>query len=117
VDEVIADADGLDAASEVGASYRELIAEVAREAGAQLREATATSGQLNEPDVAVKQEDPPLERYEDMADDENVDPDMTGGQDAAEEPAVEGAEPEMGQVLEDGFDFSFPAPTVVRGAL
>ena len=117
VDEVIADVDGLDAASEVGASYRELIAEVASEAGAQVRETTPTSGQLDEPYAAAESDDSPIERDEDPADGERADPDMAGEQDIAEEMAVEDSEPEQGQDLEDGFDFSFPAPPVVRGGL
>ncbi|WP_157773471.1 FtsK/SpoIIIE domain-containing protein [Brachybacterium vulturis] len=117
VDEVIADVDGLDEDSEVGVSYRELIAEVASEAGAQLREATPTGGQLEESDAAAEPEDSLPERDEDGADGESADPNMAGGQDDAEEPAVTESERDPGQDLEDGFDFSFPAPPMVRGGL
>lgn len=125
VSEVIADVDGLDAASEVGASYRELIAEVVSEAGAQLRVPAPTTKENPAEELAGA----PREPDEDAADEEPVDPDTAAEpsapgpesaaatDEAGDSPADGVSAPEPDQDPEDGFDFSFPAPPVVRGGL
>ena len=114
--EVVADLDGLDAESEVGATYRELIADMTSAAGVQLcdpdpspvepveadaaADAATDDGEpeaTSEPDVAV--EDAQGDRLD---------------EDPGDEPPAPGTDPD-GE--EDGFDFGFQAPPMVRGGL
>ncbi|MFI8778086.1 FtsK/SpoIIIE domain-containing protein [Brachybacterium paraconglomeratum] len=94
VAEIVVDVDGLDAESEVGATYRELIAELAANTSAELRE--PPSGPVEIP-------------VEDL-------PGVAAA--PADTPATSPA-PETGTSVdeEDGFDFSFEAPPMVRGGL
>lgn len=94
VTEIVVDVEGLDAESEVGATYRELIAELAADAGAELsepadpdHEATA-KGQLETAPGPIDAPAAPPVPVEDPSDDED-----------------------------DGFDFTFDAPPMVRGGL
>ncbi|MGP5672878.1 FtsK/SpoIIIE domain-containing protein [Brachybacterium alimentarium] len=94
VTEIVVDVEGLDAESEVGATYRELIAELAADAGAELsepatphHEATA-EGQLETAPGPIDAPAAPPVPVEDPSDDED-----------------------------DGFDFTFEAPPMVRGGL
>src|SRR5699024_5775958 len=119
--------------SEVGVSYRELIAEVTSEAGVPLRETDAPPGDSadeasSEPDTA----DQPVEPDEADSADE---PDVADGQAVSNAPVEPDPEPATGadktvnvpdtdaptpgpdQDSGDGFDFSFQAPPMVRGGL
>lgn len=94
VTEIVVDVEGLDAESEVGATYRELITELAVDVGAELSDTdtpvTDTSAE-DLPEVAPAPADSP-----------------------AAPPA-----PETKESLDedDGFDFTFEAPPMVRGGL
>ncbi|MGP9684000.1 FtsK/SpoIIIE domain-containing protein [Brachybacterium sp. AOP3-A1-3] len=94
VTEIVVDVEGLDAESEVGATYRELITELAVDVGAELSD-TAT------PVTDTSAEDLP-----------EVAPAP------ADSPAAPPA-PETKESLDedDGFDFTFEAPPMVRGGL
>ena len=92
VTEIVIDVEGLDAESEVGATYRELIVELAADVGAELSEpATPDTPAEDLPEVAPAPADSP-----------------------AAPPA-----PETEESLDedDGFDFTFEAPPMVRGGL
>lgn len=94
VAEIVADVDGLDAESEVGATYRELIAELAATTGAELLE----------PDPR------PVEiPAEDLPEVAGAPTDTPGAAPAPEIDAPVDAD--------DGFDFSFEAPPMVREGL
>lgn len=88
ITEIFIDVEGLDAESEVGATYRDLITELAADVGAELRE-QVTPG-----------DDAPAEEPSETA------------PDPAEAPVADAADDE-----DDGFDFSFDAPPMVRGGL
>jgi len=94
VTEIVVDVEGLDSESEVGATYRELITELAVDVGAELSE-TATPGT-----------DTPAEDLPEVA------------PAPADSPAAPPA-PETEESLDedDGFDFSFEVPPMVRGGL
>lgn len=140
VTEVVTDIDGLDTGSDVGASYRELIAEVADEAGAQLHETgPPPNNSTNNTSPGPGSADPPTEPNEtDSADDDGptiadetdepdmaeeeavstapVDPDPApDGDETDNDPATDAPTPD--QDPEDGFDFGFQAPPMVRGGL
>ena len=94
VTEIVVDVEGLDGESEVGATYRELIAELAADAGAELskpntpdHEATA-EGQFETAPGPIDPPAAPPAPVEDPCDDED-----------------------------DGFDFTFDAPPMVREGL
>lgn len=92
VTEIVIDVEGLDAESEVGATYRELIVELAADVGVELSEpATPDTPAEDLPEVAPAPADSP-----------------------AAPPA-----PETEESLDedDGFDFTFEAPPMVRGGL
>lgn len=92
VTEIVVDVEGLDAESEVGATYRELIVELAADVDAELSEpATPDTPAEDLPEVAPAPADSP-----------------------AAPPA-----PETKESLDedDGFDFTFEAPPMVRGGL
>jgi|GEM_PF-1508099 len=125
VDDVVADVGGLEAESEVGVSYRELIADVASEAGATVREAdpvpeeaTGESSPSHEPaspppDGAAAADDDPGKTQAAGAGED-------GGDDDPDTPDTESDDvpvPDPDQGFEDDFDFDFQAPPVVRGGL
>lgn len=125
VDDVVADVGGLEAESEVGVSYRELIADVASEAGATVREtdpmpeeATDESSPSHEPanpppDGAATADNDPGKTQAAGAGEDGVDDDPhTPGTESDDTPV-----PDPDQGLEDDFDFDFQAPPVVRGGL
>lgn len=94
VTEIVVDVEGLDAESEVGATYRELIAELAADAGAEMSEPAdpdheaTTEGQLETAPGPIDAPTAPRVPVQDPSDDED-----------------------------DGFDFTFDAPPMVRGGL
>src|SRR5699024_1214966 len=125
VDDVVADAGGLEAESEVGVSYRQLIADVASEPGATVREAdpvpeeaTGESSPSHEPaspppDGAAAADDDPGKTQAAGAGED-------GGDDDPDTPDTESDDvpvPDPDQGFEDDFDFDFQAPPVVRGGL
>src|SRR5699024_2987898 len=115
--EVVADLDGLDAESEVGATYRELIADMTSAAGVQLcdpdrlpiepveadtnEDATSDAGRL---EVLDAEPGPAVEDLQGDRMDEEI----------GAEPAAPKADPDGD---EDGFNFGFQAPPMVRGGL
>src|SRR5699024_917825 len=117
ISEVVPDLDGLDGESEVGATYRELIADMTSDAGVRLRTSDLLPAEPVESDTdddAATDGDGPdmLEAEPDLAV-EDVEPDRAGEDAGAESPAP-GTDPDGD---EDGFDFGFQAPPMVRGGL
>jgi len=94
VTEIVVDVEGLDTESEVGATYRELIAELAADTGAELCESVKMDAEAPAADLPVVAAAP-------------VDSPAT--------PPSPEAEDSNGE--DDGFDFTFEAPPMVRGGL
>ncbi|WP_394217029.1 FtsK/SpoIIIE domain-containing protein [Brachybacterium vulturis] len=94
VTEIVVDVEGLDAESEVGATYRELITELAVDVGAELHEPV-------NPGHDVQTEDPP-----------EIAPDPVDAPDTPPAPVADTSDDE-----DDGFDFTFDAPPMVRGGI
>src|SRR5699024_6552154 len=117
ISEVVPDLDGLDGESEVGATYRELIADMTSDAGVRLSDpdllpaepAEATPGD----DTATDDGEPeaPTSEPDVVAEDAQGD---RMHEDPGDEPPAPGTDPDGD---EDGFDFGFQAPPMVRGGL
>lgn len=94
VTEIVIDIEGLDAESEVGATYRELMTELAADVGAEVRESFTPGDDL------------PAEGRPEIA------PDPVEAPDTPPAPVLDNSDDE-----DDGFDFTFDAPPMVRGGL
>src|SRR5699024_7533058 len=88
VAEVVADVEDLEEESDVGVSYRVLIAEVTSEAGAELREPAPMIDGFDAPGLYAEPGGPPIEPDGEAADGEPVGSDPAGGQEADGEPVV-----------------------------
>src|SRR5699024_10100955 len=115
--EVVADLNGMDAESEVGATYRELIADMTGEAGVQLSDPDLLPVEPveadTEDDTATDDGEPeaPTSEPDVVAEDAQGD---RMHEDPGDEPPAPGTDPDGD---EDGFDFGFQAPPMVRGGL